>query len=195
MVVGIAGVGGNKQKGIALLRISAEKGAVTSVESRTSLSLFLRHDGRYAEALAVGHGLAVEFPHDYLFRLEEANISKDKGDGMGAIAIYKVVIADAAKPNYFVDPRLQMAYFGLADTERGQNLIADAAKHYLEAAGQPVSSDWLRKRACLNAGEMLDLEHDRAGAIAQYQKAAAPGGDQSQAEAARRYLKTPYVGK
>ena len=195
MVVGIAGVGGNKQKGIALLKISAEKGVVTSVESRTALSLFLRHDGRYAEALAVGHGLAVEYPHDYLFRLEEANISKDKGDGMGAIPIYKAVIADALKPGYFVDPRLQMAYFGLADTERGQNLIADAAKHYLDAASQPVSSDWLRKRACLNAGEMLDLQHDRAGAIAQYEKAAAPGGDQSQAEAARRYLKTAYAGK
>jgi hypothetical protein len=195
MVVGIAGVGGNKQKGIALLRISAEKGVVTNVESRTALSLFLRHDGRYAEALAVAHGLAVEFPHDYLFRLEEANISKDKGDGMGAIPIYKAVLADAAKPGYFVDPRLQMAYFGLADTERGQNLIADAARHYLDAASQPVSSDWLRKRACLNAGEMLDLMHDRAGAIAQYQRAAAPGGDQSQADAAHRYLKTPYTGK
>ncbi len=195
LVVGIAGVGGNKEKGLRLLRISAEKGTITSVESRTTLSLFLRHDGRYAEALAVQHGLAIEYPHDYLFRLEEANISKDKGDGMGAIAIYKVVLADAAKPGYFVDPRLQMAYFGLADTERGQNLIADAARDYLAAASQPVSSDWLRKRAELNAGEMLDLMHNRAAAIEQYQKAAAPGGDQSQAEAARKFLKTPFDGK
>ena len=195
MVVGIAGVGGNKEKGLRLLRISAEKGTITSVESRTTLSLFLRHDGRYGEALAVQHGLATEYPHDYLFRLEEANISKDKGDGMAAIAIYKVVLADAAKPGYFVDPRLQMAYFGLADTERGQNLIADAAKHYLDAANQPVSSDWLRKRAELNAGETLDLMHNRPAAIEQYQKAAASGGDQSQAETARRLLKNPYAGK
>jgi len=168
---------------------------VTSVEARTTLSLFLRHDGRYAEALAVQHALAEQFPHDYLFRLEEANLAKDKGNGPGAIAIYKQVIADAEKPGYFVDPRLQMAYFGLADTERGQNDVADAAKHFLAAAGQPICSDWLRRRAELNAGEMLDLLHDRAGAVAQYQKAAAPGGDQSQAEAARRYLKTPYPAK
>ena len=130
MVVGIAGVGGNKQKGLALLRTAAEKGIVTSVEARTTLSLFLRHDGRYAEALAVQHGLAEQFPHDYLFRLEEANLAKDKGDGPAAIATYKQVLADAATPGYFVDPRLEMAFFGLADTERGQNDIADAAKQF-----------------------------------------------------------------
>lgn len=195
MVVGIAGVGGNKEKGLKLLHISAEKGIITSVESRTTLSLFLRHDARYSEALAIQHGLAQQFPHDYLFRLEEANLAKDRGDGMAAIPIYKQVIDDARKPGYFVDPRLQMALFGLADTERGQNLVADAGKHYLEAAAQPICSDWLRKRAQLNAGEMLDLLHDRNAAIAQYKLALTPGGDQSQAEAARRYLQTPYTGK
>ncbi len=195
MMVGIAGVGGNKQHGLDLLKISAEHGTATSVESRTTLSLFLRHDGRYPEALAVQHALATQYPHDYLFRLEEANLTKDKGDGPAAIAIYKQVIADAAKPGYFVDPRLQMAWFGLADTERGQNDIASAAKHYLESAAQPDNSDWLRKRAQLNAGEMLDLLHDRPAAIAQYQKVLAPGGDQSQAESARKLLKSPYTGK
>ena len=195
MVVGIAGVGGNKEHGLELIRIAAEKGVVTSVESRTALSLFLRHDGRYPEALAVQHGLATQYPHDYLFRLEEGNLTKDKGDGPGAIAIYKQVLADARKPGFYIDPRLQMAWFGLADTERGQNDIVNAAKHYLEAADQPNCSDWLRKRAQLNAGEMFDLLHDRPNAIAQYQKAESGGGDQSQAEAARKYLKTPYTGK
>jgi tetratricopeptide (TPR) repeat protein len=195
MMVGIVGVGGNKEKGLQLLRESAERGVVTAVESRTVLSLFLRHDGRYAEALAVQHGLAVEYPHDYLFRLEEANLTKDDGKGPGAIALYKIVLADAAKPGYFVDPRLQMAWFGLADTERGQNNIADAAEHYVQAAEQPKCSDWLRKRAQLNAGEMYDLLHQRDKAIALYQMAAAGGGDQSQADNARRLLKTPYVGQ
>ena len=77
----------------------------------------------------------------------------------------------------------------------GQNEITDAAKHYLEAADQPNSSDWLRRRAQLNAGEMLDLLHDRSGAMAQYNKAAAGGGDQTQADAAKKYLGTPYTGK
>jgi tetratricopeptide (TPR) repeat protein len=195
LVVGIAGVGGNKEKGIDLLKQSAANGVVTRVESRTTLSLFLRHDARYPEALAVQHGLAVEYPHDYLFRLEEANLSKDEGIGPKAMDVYRAVIEDAKKPGYFVDPRLQMAYFGLADTQRGQNLIQDAADNYLLAANQPNCSDWLRKRARINAGMMLDLLHRRDEAIKQYKLAAGPGEDQTQADAARKYIKTPFNGK
>ena len=195
IMVGITGVSGNKEKGLDLLREAAAHGVVTNVESRTALSLFLRHDARYPEALAVQHGLADQYPHDYLFRLEEANLTKDEGDGPGAIAAYKKVLEDARKPDYFIDPRLQMAYFGLADTQRGQNHIADAAENYLHAAAQPNCSDWLRRRAQLNAGEMFDLLHERDKAVEQYQQASAGGGDQSQADAARRYLKTPYTGR
>jgi tetratricopeptide (TPR) repeat protein len=195
IMVGIVGVGGNKEKGLQMLRESAANGVVTNVSSRTVLSLFLRHDARYPEALAVQHGLAVEFPHDYLFRLEEANLTKDEGNGPGAIAIYKQVLADAQKPGYFVDARLQMVWFGLADTERGQNDIFDAANDYLNAAQQPKCSDWLRRRAQLNAGEMFDLLGQRDKALKLYQMAAAGGGDQSQADAARKLMKTPYAGK
>ena len=194
LMVGIAGVGGNKEKGLDLLRDVAAHGFVNNVEARTVLSLFLRHDGRYAEALEVQATLARQYPRDYLFRLEEANLSKDKGDGPAAIAIYRQVISDARRPNFFIDPRLQMAYFGLADTARGQKDVATAAENYLLSAAQPHCSEWLRKRAQLNAGEMLDLLHQREKAVAQYQLACAGGGDQSQADQARRYLKSPFAG-
>ena len=195
LIVGIVGVGGNKEKGLDDLRDAAAHGVVTSVESRTVLSLFLRHDGRYPEALVVQHGLAEEFPHDYLYRLEEANVTKDEGNGPGAIALYKAVLADAAQPGYFIDPRLQLAWFGLADTQRGQNDIADAAVNYVHAAEQPNCSDWLRKRAQLDAGEMFDLLHQREKAVRLYEEASAGGGDQSQADMARRLMHTPYSGK
>jgi tetratricopeptide (TPR) repeat protein len=195
ILVGIAGVGGNKEKGLELLRESAAHGMVTPIESRTALSLFLRHDARYPEAIVVQKGLADQYPHDFLFRLEVANLTKDAGNGPGAIALYREILTDAKKPGYFIDPRLHMTYFGLADTQRGQNQIAEAAQNYLEAAAQPTCSDWIRRRAQLNAGEMFDLLHNRAEAIKQYQLASAGGGDQSQADTARRYLKTPYTGK
>ncbi len=195
ILVGIAGVGGNKEKGLDLLRESAAHGVVTPIESRTALSLFLRHDVRYPEAIVVQKGLAGQYPRDFLFRLEVANLTKDSGNGPGAIAIYRAILADAQRPGYFIEPRLHMAYFGLADTERGQNQIAEAAQSYLKAAAQPTCSDWLRRRAQLNAGEMFDLLHNRPEAIQQYQLASAGGGDQSQDDAAHRYLKTPYTGR
>jgi tetratricopeptide (TPR) repeat protein len=195
IMVGIVGVGGNKEKGLNLLRESAAQGTITSVESRTVESLFLRHDGRYQEALAVQHGLARQYAHNYLFRLEEANLTKDDGNGPAAIARYKEVLADGARPGYFIDPKLQLAYFGLADTERGQNDVADAAQDYVRAANQPNATDWLRKRAQLNAGEMFDLLRQRDRALHLYELASAGGGDQSQADTARRLMKTPYAGR
>ncbi len=195
MMVGIVGVGGNKERGLQMLRDDAAHGVVTAVQARTALSLFLRHDGRYPEALAVERGLAEQYPHDYLFRLEVANLLKDEGHGTEAIAEYKKVLADAQKPGYFIDPRLQMAWFGLADTQRGYNDIPGAAYGYTQAAEQPNCSDWLRKRAQLNAGQMYDLLHKRSEAVQMYHAAASPQGDQSQAEAARRYLRSPFTGK
>jgi len=194
ILVGIAGIGGNKEEGLNLLRESAAHGTVTSVESQTALSLFLRHDQRYNEAYAVSQKLAQKYPHDFLFRLEEANLMKDAGHGPQAIAIYKAVLADSEKPGYFIEPRLQLAWFGLAETQRGQGLVQDAADSYTNAANQPNCSDWIRKRANLNAGMMLDKLGRRNEAVAQYQKAAAPGGDQTQADAAHKYMKSPYTG-
>jgi hypothetical protein len=65
----------------------------------------------------------------------------------------------------------------------------------LKAAEQPKCSDWMKKRAYLNAGEMLDLLHEREKAIDLYRQAAAPGGDQSQADMARKLIQHPYQGK
>jgi tetratricopeptide (TPR) repeat protein len=195
ILVGVFGGGGNKEKGLKLLRDCAAHGTITAVESRTVLSLFLRHDGRYTDALVIQRGLAQEYPHNYLFRLEEANLTKDEGKGPAAIALYKQVLADAATPGYFADPREQLAFFGLADTERGQNDTADAAENYLRASEQPKCSDWLRKRAALNAGEMFDLLHQRERSMELYRRAAAGGGDQSQAELARKLMQNPYSGR
>ncbi len=194
MMVGVFGVGGSKQRGLALLRDSAAHGVVTTVESRTALSLFLRHDGRYNEALDVERSLTQQYPHDFLFALEVANLLKDQGHGYDAIAAYKQVLADAAKPGYFIDPRLQMAWFGLAETERGYNQLPDAVNSYLEAAAQPDCSDWVRRRAQVNAGQVYDMLHQRSNAVKMYQLAAS-GGDASQAELARKYQRTPYAGR
>lgn len=195
LMVGVMGVGGNKERGLDMLRNAAAHGVITSVESRTVLSLFLRHDARYREALEVQEALAKQYPHDYLFQVEVANLLKDSGQGEAAIAAYKHVLELAARPGYFTDPRLQMAWFGLADTDRGYNHLQEAAYGYMQAAEQPNCSDWLRKRSQLNAGEMYDLLHDRQQAVRLYQMASAPGGDQSQAETARRLLKAPFAGK
>lgn len=193
-MAGIAGLGGSKTRGLQDLEDAAANGTITRVESKTVLSLFLRHDARYEEALVWARALTAEYPHDYLFRLEEANLTKDSGQGVKAIALYRGVLRDAKRKGYFFGPRLQLAWFGLADTLRGQNDLQGAAEGFLQAAAQPDCSDWLRRRSELNAGEVFDLMHQRTQAVEQYALAVGGGGDLTQADAARRYLKTPYAG-
>ena len=109
-------------------------GAATSVEARTVIALFLRREGKYKEAIEVVRSLKQEYPRDYLFCLEEANLRKDAGEGMAAVHAYEQVVADGSRPGYFAEARLELAYFGLGDALRGQRHYAEAAHAYEQAA-------------------------------------------------------------
>ena len=79
----------------------AHVAALTSVEARTAISLFLRREARYQEAIKIVHVLRQEYPHDFLFGLEEANLRKDAGEGMAAVVAYRELINQAVQPGYF----------------------------------------------------------------------------------------------
>ena len=113
------------------------RGVITSVEARTAIALFLRREARYKEAIQVMRGLKNEYPHDFLFCLEEANLRKDDGEGMVAVEAYREILADNAKPGYFYSARLELAYFGLGDALRGQRHYGEAAQAYEQAALDP----------------------------------------------------------
>lgn len=194
VVAGLAGIKGSKAKGFADLRQAGERGVVTSVEARTALSLFLRREARYGDAIAVMQSLKKEYPRDFLFWLEVANLTKDQGDGPQAITEYRALIARAEKPGYFPSAHLELAWFGLGDALRGQRDYLGAAAAYTNAAAQPTVSAEIKGRCELNAGEMFDLLKDRQKAEAQYQVVLESAAGSSQAEFARRYLKSPFTG-
>ena len=76
-------------------------GVMTSVEARTALGLFLRREAKYDEAIAVTKSLTDEYPRDFLFRLELANLTKDAGQGKEAIAEYQQLLAASQKAGIF----------------------------------------------------------------------------------------------
>src|SRR5579864_7365278 len=133
-LIGFAGITGSKTKGMEMLHDAANRAVMTSVDARTVIALFLRREAKYKEAIEVVQWLKSQYPHDYLFCLEEANLRKDAGEGMKAVDAYREVIANAAKPDYFVSARLELAYFGLGDALRGQRHYAEAAQVYEQAA-------------------------------------------------------------
>lgn len=194
LLVGFAGVTGSKSRGLEMLYDDAHRGVITSVEARTVIALFLRREGRYQEAIQVIRTLENQYPHDYLFRLEEANLRKDAGEGMGAVDAYRQILADNARPTYFAQARLELTYFGLGDALRGQRHAGEAAQAYEQAAEAHNVGMELKIRSLLAAGECRDMNGERQKAVADYQAAIAAGPTTSRADTARKRLQSPYRG-
>ena len=85
-LIGFVGITGSKSKGMEMLWDDAQRGLSTSVEARTVIALFLRREGKYKEAIEVVRSLKQQYPRDYLFCLEEANLLQGcrRRDGGGA---------------------------------------------------------------------------------------------------------------
>ncbi|MDR3740028.1 MAG: hypothetical protein P4L40_13530 [Terracidiphilus sp.] len=194
LFIGFAGITGSKTKGMDMLHDAGARGAITSVEARTVITLFLRREGKYKEAIKVVQGLEAQYPRDYLFRLEEANLRKDDGEGMAAVEAYRTILADNTRPGYFADARLELTDFGLGDALRGQRHYAEAAQAYEHAAMAHGVGSELKIRSFLAAGECRDLTGDRHHAVADYQAAIAVGPNTSRADTARKRLQSPYKG-
>jgi tetratricopeptide (TPR) repeat protein len=193
LMAGLAGIHGSKEKGLALLRDDGEHGVTTSVEARTALALFLRREAKYEEAAQWNESLKKQYPHNFLFWLESANLQKDSGRAHEAIALYRALLHQAEHTGYFTNAHLQQAWYGLADTLRGQRDAAGSADAFEQVLAQPTVSPDLKRRAQLGAGMEYDLLGKREQAEAAYRDVLALG-DSAQASDARRYLKTPYKG-
>lgn len=196
ILAGIVGIHGSKSKGIAQLRRVGKYGIINSVSARTALALFLRREAKYSQAIQVVDGLHQEYPRNFLFSLEQANLLKDSGRGMPAISAYEALIAQATAPGgYYADPHLEMAYYGLGEAARGQREVEVAAQAYKKAALQSTASPLLKRRAHLKAGEMFDLLGRRDAAKKQYDAVLELGEDSSQAQSAKQFEHSPYKGR
>jgi hypothetical protein len=194
VLIGFAGITGSKTRGLEMLNDDASRGAMTSVEAHTVIALFLRREARYKEAIQVVRDMKTQYPHDYLFCLEEANLRKDAGEGMAAVTAYRELIAHSARPGYFAEARLELAYFGLGDAQRGQRHYDEAARAYEQAALSKNVGPELKIRSLLAAGECHDMNGERQLAVSDYQMAIDAGPNTSRADAARKRLHNPYRG-
>ena len=194
LLIGFAGITGSKAHGLEMLNDAANRGGITRVEARTVIALFLRREARYKEAIEEVRTLKDLYPRDFLFWLEEANLRKDDGEGMRAVAAYQEILIKSAKPGYFAEARLELAYFGLGDALRGQRHFGEAAKAYEDAAWTKNVGPELKIRSLLAAGECRDANGEREAAVKDYQGAIAAGPETSRADTARKHLRNAYRG-
>jgi tetratricopeptide (TPR) repeat protein len=187
----VAGLSGNKQKGLDYLRQAASSNHVeVAVDAKIILALFLRREQKYAEALQVVNGLQSEYPRNFLMAAEYAHLLNAAGHGQEAIAAYRKVLAGCHN-NVYVGCKTEIAAYGLGEALRGQKEYVEAAQAYELAANSGKDSD-LKQKATLAAGEMYDVLQKRDTALEKYKAVIAENSATNSADLARHYIKQAY---
>jgi tetratricopeptide (TPR) repeat protein len=187
----LAGLSGSKEKGLSYLREVAKTSGENSVDAKVILSLFLRREHYYDEALGYMQELAVRYPHNHLFPTEVANLERSAGRLPEAEAEYRKVWQNGREGKYG-NLHYELAAWGLGELLRSKKDLNGAAEAYELVNLAPNPDPDILQKANLAAGEMYDLMQKRELAMKAYQTVLAGNANTGPADLARRYIKDAY---
>jgi len=191
MAAALAGLTGSKEKGLEYLREVAKSSGENSVDAKVMLSLFLRREHQYDEALGYMQDLAARYPKNHLFLTEVANLLRSAGRLTDAEATYRKVWQNGREGKYG-NLHYEMAAWGLGDLLRNKKDLAGAAAAYELVNQAPNPDPDILQKANLAAGEMYDLMQKRDRAMQCYQTVLAGNANTGPADQARRYIREAY---
>jgi hypothetical protein len=187
----LAGLNGSKERGLSYLRELAKGDVETSVDAKVVLSLFLRRERKYGEAIGYMQELSAKYPGNHLFPIEVANLERDAGRLDEAEAEYRRVWQNGHEGKYG-KLHYELAAWGLGELLRSKKDFAGAAAAYELVNEAPNPDPDIRQKANLAAGEVYDLLQKRDLAMKAYEAVLTGRADSGQADQARRYLKDAY---
>jgi tetratricopeptide (TPR) repeat protein len=191
MAVALAGLSGDKDKGIQYLNDAYHANGETSVDAGIVLMVFLRREHRYGESLEIASTIGPRFPRNYLLPLEEANLLRVTGKDSEAEQQYRRVWQNGREGKYG-SLHYEIAALGLGDLLRSQkNYQAAAAAYELVSDFTGADAELLQK-ANLGAGEMYDQLHKRDLAVKKYEAVVATNSGNAEADKARKRMKDAY---
>jgi len=187
----LAGLSGSRDKGLAYLRDVARGNSENSVDGKVILSLFLRREHQYDEAIGYMQDLSARYPKNHLFPTEVANLMRAAGRDQDAEALYRKVWQNGREGKYG-NLHYEMAAWGLGDLLRSKRDLGGAAAAYELVNVAPNPDPDILQKANLAAGEMYDLMQKRDLAMKRYETVLAGNANTGPADQARRYIKEAY---
>jgi len=187
----LAGLNGSRDKGLEYLREVAKSDGENSADAKVILSLFLRREHQYDEALGYMQELSKKYPNNHLFPTEVANLLRSAGRFDEAEAAYRKVWQNGREGKYR-NLHYEMAAWGLGDLLRSKKDLAGAAAAYELVNEAPNPDPDILQKANLAAGEMYDLLQKRDLAMKRYQTVLTGNANTGPADQARRYIKEAY---
>jgi len=187
----IAGLSGSADKGLEYLREVAKSNGENSVDAKIILSLFLRREHQYDEAIGYMNELSAKYPRNHLFLTEVANLERAAGRLDEAETAYRKVWQNGREGKYGT-LHYELAAWGLGELLRSKKDLAGAATAYDLVNDAPNPDPDILQKANLAAGEMYDLLQKRDLAMKKYQTVLAGNANTGPADQARRYIKEAY---
>jgi tetratricopeptide (TPR) repeat protein len=187
----LAGLSGSSEKGLAYLRDVAKSDGENAVDAKVVLTLFLRREHQYDEALGYMNDLSLKYPRNHLFLTEVANLQRAAGRLQEAEAAYRKVWQNGREGKYGT-LHYELAAWGLGELLRSEKNLAGAATAYDLVNEAPNPDPDVRQKANLAAGQMYDLLQKRDLAMQKYQTVLAGNANTGPADQARRYIKEAY---
>jgi len=187
----IAGLSGSKEKGLAYLRDVAHSDGENAADAKVVLSLFLRRERLYDEALGYMQDLTAKYPHNHLFPTEIANLDRAAGRLPEAEAMYRKVWQNGREGKYG-NLHYELAAWGLGELLRSKKDLSAAAAAYELVNQAPNPDPDILQKANLAAGEMYDLLQKRDLAMKRYETVLAGNANTGPADQARRYIREAY---
>jgi len=191
MAVALAGLSGDKDKGIQYLNDAYHANGETSVDAGVVLMVFLRREHRYGEALQIARTIGPRFPRNYLLPLEEANLQRASGKTSEAEEQYRRVWQNGREGKYG-SLHCEIAALGLGDLLRSEKKYQAAAAAYELVSDVTGADPELLQKANLGAGEMYDQLQNRDLAVKKYEAVVATNSGNAEADKARRRMKDAY---
>ncbi len=187
----LAGMSGSPEKGLEYLREVAKSDGENAVDAKIVLTLFLRREHQYDEALGYMNELSAKYPRNHLFLTEVANLQRAAGRPDEAEAVYRKVW-QLGREGKYGNLHYEMAAWGLGELLRSKKDLAGAAAAYDSVNEAPNPDPDVLQKANLAAGEMYDLLQKRDLAMKKYQTVLAGNANTGPADQARRYIREAY---
>jgi len=192
----LSGHHGSKQQGVSYLSLATEKSQYVADDARVLLMVIFVRERQYDQALAVAQRLGAEFPGNYLFHLNQAQILERAGRPDQAAHIYAEILelADARQPNY---DTIRLATFRYAAGKKLMDLgdLRAALRQFERSIQDDRTPERELALAHLGAGQILDLQGLREAAMPHYREVLHLRDVEGSHRLARRFVKRPYRAK
>lgn len=183
----LAGVRGNKNRGIERLQMIIAKDAATADDARVMLLAIYKNEKRYEDALVLLQQLSSKYPASYLLKLETASTLVTLKKTSEAFAAFETLLKDPSAV-----PAIDLVHYQYAEALAAEKQHKAAAEHFLAASKANGAEASLATMALLRAGQLYDQSGQRNEAVAQYKAVLARPNVFDSREQAERGLKQPF---